>query len=90
MEARKLNKVYQIDEREAQAWADDGYDIYNRGRLVQRGSGKTVPLGEYDKLQAENAGLKDEAEGLRAEITKMKAENANLKGQITKLKKAAN
>ena len=83
MEARKLNKVYQIDEREAQAWADDGYDIYHRGKLVQRGSGKTVPLGEYDKLQAE-------AEGLRAEITKMKAENANLKGQVTKLKKAAN
>ena len=81
MEARKLNKVYQIDGREAQAWADEGYDIYERGKLVQRGSGQVIALGEYDRLQAE-------ADGLKAEIAKMKSENASLKGQVTKLKKA--
>ncbi len=65
MEARKLNKVYQIDAREAQAWADDGYDIYDRGKLKARGSGYTVPMADYEKLKAENARLK-------AEIAKLK------------------
>ena len=74
MEARKLNKVYTIDEREAQSWADDGYDVYDRGKLVKRGAGRTVPLADYDKLQADVAALK--------------RENATLKGQLTKLKKA--
>lgn len=81
MEARKLNKVYTIDAREAQAWADDGYDIYDRGKLVKRGSGQTVPRADFDNQAVEIVGLK-------AEVAALKKENASLKGQLTKLKKA--
>jgi hypothetical protein len=65
VEARKLNKVYQIDAREAQAWADDGYDIYDHGKLKLHAAGKSVPLADHEKALEENRKLK-------AEIAKLK------------------
>lgn len=65
MEARKLNKVYQIDPREAKEWAAEGYDVYDNGKLKLHAAGKTVPMADHEKALAENRKLK-------AEIAKLK------------------
>ena len=53
MEARKGNKVYQVDEQSAKAYQAHGYDIYDGGKLVQHAAGKTVPIAEHEKVKAE-------------------------------------
>lgn len=58
MEARKANKVYQIDKLQADAYAAQGYDIYDGAKLVKHAAGKTVPIAEYERLQAELASAK--------------------------------
>lgn len=58
MEARKGNKVYSIDKREADAFAANGYDIYEGGKLVKHAVGKTVPIEEYERVAAELEALK--------------------------------
>lgn len=58
MEARKGNKVYQVDEQSAKAYQAQGYDIYDGGRLVQHAKGKTVPIAEHEKVKAELAEAK--------------------------------
>lgn len=62
MEARKLNKVYDIDKSQADAYAAQGYDIYDGKKLVKHGAGKTVPLAEYEKVKAELERLKAKRE----------------------------
>ena len=58
MEARKLNKVYQIDRQQADAYAAQGYDIYDGSKLVKHAKGKSVPIAEYEKVVAELEKLK--------------------------------
>lgn len=58
MEARKGNKVYSIDKREADAFAANGYDIYEGGKLVKHAVGKTVPIEEHERVVAELEALK--------------------------------
>lgn len=58
MEARKLNKVYQIEKAQADVYAAQGYDVYDGSKLVKRGAGKTVPMAEYEKVKAELDKLK--------------------------------
>lgn len=49
-EARKANKVYKIDETEADRYRADGYDIYDGGILQMHAVGKTVPIEEHEKV----------------------------------------
>ena len=67
MKAVKDNKVYTITaEDEAKAYQSQGYDILNDdGSVKEYGAGKTVPIGDFKKLEAENKKLK-------AEIAKIK------------------
>ena len=58
MEARKANKVYRIDDRQADEYAAAGYDVYDGGKLVKHAKGKTVPIAEYEKVVAELERLK--------------------------------
>ena len=53
MEARKGNKVYQVDEQSAALYQAQGYDIYDGGKLVQHAKGKTVPIAEHEKVVKE-------------------------------------
>ena len=53
MEARRGNKVYQVDEQTAAIYQAQGYDIYDGGKLVQHAKGKTVPIAEHEKVKAE-------------------------------------
>ena len=58
MEARKANKVYQIDKAQADEYAAAGYDIYEGGKLKHHAVGKTVPIADYEALKAELEALK--------------------------------
>lgn len=58
MEARKGNKLYQIDKTQADAYAAQGYDIFDGKKLVKHGAGKSVSIEAYEKVLAENEELK--------------------------------
>lgn len=60
MEARKANKVYQIDKLQVDEYAAAGYDIYDGKKLVKHAVGKSVPIAEYEKVKAELEALKAE------------------------------
>ena len=70
MKAVKGNKVYTIDELQRKFYEDSGFDILNdQGDVIAYGRGKTVPYGEYEtlkkekeRLEKENAGLKEQLE----------------------------
>lgn len=67
MEARKANKVYQIDKAQAQLYAAQGYDVYDGGKKVLNGAGKVVGAEEHERALAEIEKLKRQlAEAKRA------------------------
>ena len=76
MRAVKGNKVYQIKEEQKKFYADSGFDIQDDdGNVIAHGRGKSVPYGDYAKLQKENAEL--HAKLAELEVTKEKT-SANL------------
>lgn len=58
IEAKKMNKVLRIEEAEKGTYISLGYDIYEDGKLVEYGVGKTVPYAKYEALQQELEALK--------------------------------
>lgn len=58
MTAEKGNKVYTISEMEKDAYQSQGYDIFEDGKMIAYGKGKTVPYEDYMKLKEENEKLK--------------------------------
>jgi cell division protein FtsB len=77
MTAEKGNKVYSIDESMKARYLSDGFDIYEDGKILEYGTGKTVEYKEYVKLMEENEALK-----------KKIAELEENSGESTKTKKA--
>lgn len=59
MTAEKGNKVYTISEAEKDTYQSQGYDIFEDGKVIAYGKGKTVPYEDYMKLQEENERLKE-------------------------------
>lgn len=69
MQARKGNKVYQIyDEISADAYAANGYDIYDNGKLIRHAVGKTVPIAKYEEALARIAELEAQTSKTKAEL----------------------
>lgn len=64
MTAEKGNKVYTITEAEKDDYRSQGYDIFEDGRMIACGKGKTVPYEDYLKLQEENRELKEKLSAL--------------------------
>lgn len=58
MTAEKGNKVYTISEAEKDTYQSQGYDIFEDGKMIAYGKGKTVPYEDYMKLKEENEKLK--------------------------------
>ncbi len=56
MTAEKDNKVYSIDEGQMAAYQVAGYDIYDDGKVIAYGAGKTVAYEDYMTLKKENEG----------------------------------
>lgn len=81
LKAIKENKVYTVNTpEEAKAYRAKGFDIYEDGKLKERGIGKTVSNEEYEAVKKENSKLK-------AENTKLKKENTELKSSESKSEK---
>ena len=59
MTAEKGNKVYTIAEAEKDNYRSRGYDIFEDGKMIACGKGKTVSYENYLKLQKENEELKE-------------------------------
>lgn len=69
LEARKENKVYQINDAQKERYLKEGFDIYNGDKVVAHTPLKKIAYGEHLAIVAE----KDE------EIKKLKAEIKALK-----------
>jgi hypothetical protein len=77
MKAVKGNMEYDITENDVNSFVKEGYDIYDHGKLVAYGEGKTVSYPvfmqlrkNYDALMLENAKMSAEIEELKAELAK--------------------
>ncbi len=66
MEARKLNKVYQIDKSEAERYAAMGYEVYDGKKLVRHAKGASVPIEEHEAVKAELETAKARARAAKA------------------------
>lgn len=67
LQAVKGNKVYDVSEEQADAYAAEGYDVYKGKKVYKHAAGKAVPWAKYEKALAEVAELK-------AQLKKDKAE----------------
>lgn len=62
MKAKKLNKVYDIDNASKASYLKQGYDIYNdNGECIEHSPLSVVPYSEYDKVVKELEALKKAA-----------------------------
>lgn len=73
LEARQLNKVITITESEEDKYVTLGFDIYEDGKVIEYGHGKTVPYAKYEEALEELAALKAE---LTTETKKQEKESA--------------
>lgn len=72
MKAIKENKAYTVNTTEEEkVYKAKGFDIYDdKGKLREKGIGKTISPEKYEALEKENAKLKKEIEKLKTESTK--------------------
>jgi hypothetical protein len=71
--AEKGNKVYSIDETMKARYLNDGFDIYEDGKILEYGNGKTVEYKEYAKVVEENEALRKKIAELEGKSTTKKA-----------------
>ena len=62
--AKKGNKVVQIDERMKAHYLNDGFTVYENGKVVEYGRGVGVSMEDYKRVMAENARLKEDIKAL--------------------------
>lgn len=71
MEAIKENRVYTITDADVESFVREGYDIYDNGKLVAYGVGKSVPYGKYMNLLNAYEALQTEYAELQSKMVKM-------------------
>ena len=68
MLAKKLNRVYTIDENDKNKYLKNGFDIINeKGEVIENAITKTIAYSEHNKIVEE---LKAQVETLNAELEK--------------------
>lgn len=50
MKAVKGNQEYDVTEKSKDRFVKDGFDIYDDGKLLEHGKGRTVSQKEYDRV----------------------------------------
>ena len=94
MLAKKLNRVYTIDESEKDKYLKNGFDIVNeKGKVVEHAETKTITFAAHNKEVAE---LKAQIEELNSALEKandvpknakeLKAANEKLVKEVAELK----
>lgn len=76
--AKKDNKVYNIDEVDKKRYLEDGYDIYEDGKLKEYSYKKQIAYSEYAKV-------KEELEKVKSETNN--SDNEELTKQVEELTK---
>ena len=62
MYAKKLNRVIKVTDANKDYYLNNGYDIVEKGKVIEHAKNKKVSVSEYEKLMAENEKLKAELE----------------------------
>lgn len=87
MKAKKLNKVYDVDNVSKASYLKQGYDIYNDdGECIEHSPLSVVPYSEYDKVVKELEELK-KAVAEKAAAEKPAANEAAVEKAAAKNKK---
>lgn len=88
---RKKNRILTVNDQAVASYLKEGYDeIDNKGKVIKAATGgKTVTLGEFNKVNAALQDLSKKHDELTLEHEELKKENTALKGQVTKLENAA-
>lgn len=90
LEARKENKVYQINEQQKDRYLKDGFDIYEDGNLLEHTPKKKITLAEHERILNEAILAKDnEILTLKNQIENSK-EGTEHENVLEMLKKYAN
>ncbi|MBU9711067.1 hypothetical protein [Evansella tamaricis] len=91
---KKGNRVLTVKEERLSSYLKQGYDqVDEKGEVVKRATGgKTISLGEYNKVVDELEKLKKtpantdelnkQVEDLKAELKKVRTENTKLKKEL--------
>lgn len=83
--AKKDNKVYNVDEVDKKRYLEDGYDIYEDGKIVEHSPKKQIAYSEYVKLQEELEKVKAESGSPdNTELTKQVEDLTNANSELTK------
>jgi uncharacterized small protein (DUF1192 family) len=64
--AKKGNRQYTINEAEIKLYQNQGYDIYECGKLVKHGAGKVIAYTSYQDALEKIAALESEIAALKA------------------------
>ena len=73
MRAKKSNKSYMIEEREAKKFQSKGFDIYDdEGNLILIGAGKMISAEKYMELLTAYNKVVEELESLKKKSSKKK------------------
>ena len=66
MVAVKGNREYKIkDDAAKEKYINEGYDIYDKGKIVAHGKGKKVDVAEFEKVVKERDALKAELDKIK-------------------------
>lgn len=75
---KRLNKILTVPEERLEYYLSEGYDQIENGKVVKRATGgRTIPLGEYNKLVDRVKELETENAALRALIEETEDESTD-------------
>lgn len=79
MLAKKLNRVYNINEQEKDAYLKRGFDIVNeKGEVIEASPDKTITYAEHNKIVAELKAELEKANDVPKNAKELKAVNEEL------------
>lgn len=70
MTAVKGNREYTVDETNMESYVKEGFDIFDNGKKIKSGKGKTVSQEEYDSLKEKYHKLETEYDSLKEKLEK--------------------
>ena len=83
LKAIKENKVYTVNtSEEVKAYKAKGFDIYEDGKLKERGTGKSVPSDKYEALEKEISDANEKYQTIKKELENHELKIIDLKEKL--------